>query len=377
MSAATNPGERTSRPAGGASSQEKVPRGLTARVGRFGLLIFLVIAFGAFSLARPSEFASWANIKTTLNQQMPTIIGGLAVMIPLLTNEIDLSVGANISLANIFLAGLTTNDHVATPVAVILAIGVSTAVGALNGLIVVKLQVTSFVGTLGMATLIGGVGLAYSHSADILTVPSGVTAMVQHQVFGLLPLGVVYGIAAMIVVALVLRYLPVGRKLRAVGANPRAATLTGIRPGLYRIASFVFGGALAGIAGVIITGQLGSATAAGTADSLLLPIFAAVFLGSTAFTPGRPNVLGLFLAAIFLAFVSSGLVLLGASLWVSPLINGAALIGAVAFSTWAARMQARQFRAQQLRQLDIEDAADSDAFRGIRQAAHEKETPSI
>lgn len=350
MTAPTNPAERTSL-ADNQPPREKDPRGLTERVGKYGLLIFLFLAFGAFSLARPSEFASWANIRTTLDQQMPVIIGGLAAMIPLLTGDIDLSVAANISLANIFLAGLTTNDHFATPAAVALAILVSTAVGAVNGLIVVKLQVTSFVATLGMATLIGGVGLAYSNSTDILTVPSSVTSMVRYQLIGL-PLSVYYGFAAMLVVAIVLRYLPVGRKLRAVGANPRAATLTGIRPGLYRIASFTLGGTLAGIAGVVITGQLGTATAAGTADALLLPIFAAVFLGSTAFTPGRMNVLGLFVAALFLAFVSSGLVLLGASLWVSPLINGAALILAVAFSTWASRMQARQFRAQQLKQLD-------------------------
>jgi ribose transport system permease protein len=355
MTAPTNPAERTSL-AGGGAPREKIPGGMTERVGKYGLLIFLIVAFAGFSLARPSEFASWANVKTTLDQQTPVIIGGLAVMMTLLAGEIDLSVAANISLSNIFLAGLTTNDHISTPVAVVLAILVSTAVGLLNGLIVVKLQVTSFVATLGMATLISGVGLAYSHSNDILTVPSSVTVMVQHQVFGLVPLAVVYGIVAMLVVAAVLRYLPAGRKLRAVGANPRAAALTGIRPGLYRIASFTFGGTLAGIAGVVLTGQLGSATAAGTADALLLPIFAAVFLGSTAFSPGRPNVLGLFVAALFLAFVSSGLVLLGASQWVSPLINGAALILAVAFSTWAARMQARQFRAQQLRQLDVEDA---------------------
>jgi ribose transport system permease protein len=361
MTAPTNPVERTSL-AGKQAPREKDPRGLTERVGKYGLLIFLILAFGAFSLARPSEFASWANVKTTLDQQMPVIIGGLAAMMTLLTGEIDLSIAANISLANIFLAGLTTNDHFSTPVAVVIAILVSTTVGAVSGLIVVKLQVTSFVATLGMATLIGGVGLAYSNSLDILTVPSSVTTMVRYQLIGL-PLSVFYGVAAMLVVALVLRYLPVGRKLRAVGANPRAAALTGIRPGLYRIASFTFGGCLAGTAGVVITGQLGSATAAGTANALLLPIFAAVFLGSTAFTPGRPNVLGLFVAALFLAFVSSGLVLLGASLWVSPLINGAALILAVAFSTWASRMQARQFRAQQLKQLDAEDATDSDVSR--------------
>jgi len=375
MTAPTNPAARTSL-AGKDAPREKIPRALTERVGKYGLLIFLIVAFAGFSLARPSEFASWQNIRTTLDQQTPVIIGGLAVMIPLLTGEIDLSVAANISLANIFLAGLTTNGHFSTPVAVILAILVSTAVGLLNGLIVVKLQVTSFVATLGMATLLGGIGLAYSHSTDILTVPSSVTTMVRYQVIGL-PLSVFYGFAAMLVVGLVLRYLPVGRKLRAVGANPRAAALTGIRPGLYRIASFTFGGTLAGIAGVVITGQLGSATAAGTADALLLPIFAAVFLGSTAFTPGRPNVPGLFVAALFLAFVSSGLVLLGAPLWASPLINGAALIGAVAFSTWALRMQARQFRAQQLKQLSIEDAMDTAAASAASLGTTgEKPTPS-
>lgn len=332
-------------------------RDLTDVLGRFGLLFFLIVAFALFSAAKPVEFASWDNVRFTLDTQTPVIIGGLAVMIPLLTNEIDLSVAANISLANIMLAGLTTNDGRSTLVGVVAALAVSALVGLANGLIVVKLQVTSFVSTLGMATLLGGVGLAYSDSTDILSVPSSVTDLVRTEVLGL-PLSVWYGFAAMIVVALVLRYLPVGRKVRAVGANPRAAALTGIRPDLYRICSFTFGGLMAGLAGVVLTGQLGSASASGAANSLLLPIFAAVFLGSTAFTPGRHNVLGLFVAALFLAFVSSGLVLLGAPQWASPLINGGALIFAVAFSTWATRMQARRFRAQQLKQMSRDDEND-------------------
>lgn len=328
----------------------KPARGYTETIGRYGLLIFLVLTVVLFSLARPEEFANWDNVRFTLDQQAPVIIGSLAVMIPLLTGEIDLSVAANISLANIMLAGLTTNDGFSTPAAIILAILVSTLVGLVNGLIVEKLQVTSLVSTLGMATLLSGIGLAYSNTTDILTVPAGVTDMARNELFGL-PLSVFYATVAMLVVGLVLRYLPVGRKLRAVGANPRAAALTGIRPGLYRIAGFAFGGLLAGVAGVVITGQLGSATASGAANGLLLPIFAAVFLGSTAFTPGRQNVLGMFVAVLFLAFVSSGLVLLGAPLWASPLINGSALILAVAFSTWALRMQARRLRAQQLKQM--------------------------
>lgn len=331
-----------------------VSRGGSLHLGRFALLGLLVLVFALFSVMKPDEFATWANVQVTLDQQAPVLIGGLAVLVPLLADAIDLSVGANISLANILLAGLTTNDHLGVGLSVVLAILASTAVGLTNGLIVEKLQVTSFVATLAMATLLGGVELAYTHSTDILTVPSGVTSMVRTEVLGL-PLAVWYAFAAMVIVGFVLRYLPAGRKLRAVGANPRAAALTGIRPGLYRIVSFTVGGTLAGIAGVVLTGQLGSATAAGTADTLLLPIFAAVFLGGTAFTPGRLNVPGLLVATLFLAFVSSGLVMVGAPDWESPLINGAALIAAVALSSWALRLRARRFRAEQLRQLEDGD----------------------
>jgi len=326
----------------------------SAHLGRFGLLALLVLVIIIFSVLKPTEFATWANFTQTADQQASVMIGGLAVMLPLLTAEIDLSVAANISFANIVLSVLTTNDHMSVGLGVVLAIVASTAVGLGNGLIVDRLQVTSFVATLGTGTLLGGLGLAVSHSLDILTVPSSVTTIVRTKVWGL-PLSVVYAVVAMAIVGMVLRYLPVGRKIRAVGANPRAAVLTGIRPSLYRVASFTVGGALAGIAGVVITGQLGSATAAGSADTLLLPIFAAVFLGSTAFTPGRPNVLGLFVAALFLAFVSSGLVMMGAPAWESPLINGAALITAVALSSWALRLRARRFRAEQLKQIDRDD----------------------
>jgi ribose transport system permease protein len=151
------------------------------------LLGLLALVFVIFTVVKPDEFATWANVSVTADQQAPVIIGGLAVLIPLLTDSIDLSVGANISLANILLAGLTTNDHLGVEVSVVLAIAASTVVGLANGLIVERLQVTSFVGTLGMATLLTGVGLAYCNSTDILTV----------------------------IVGFALRYLPVGRKLRA------------------------------------------------------------------------------------------------------------------------------------------------------------------
>jgi ribose transport system permease protein len=332
-------------------------RPAVGQLGRFALLALLGIVFIVFGIARPDSFPTWGNAVVTLDQQAPVIIGGLAVMLPLLTDSIDLSVAANISLANIVLAVLTTNYQLPVGVAVLAAILVSGLIGVANGVIMEYLHVSSFVGTLGMATLLTGIGLAFSNSADILTVPPAVVSMVRTQVVGL-PLSVYFAAIALVIVGFVLHFLPVGRKLRAVGANPRAAELTGIRPSRFRILAFTAGGLFAGVAGVVLTGQIGSATAAGSANGMLLPIFAAVFLGSTAFTPGRPNVLGLLVAALFLAFVSSGLVMIGAPIWESPLVNGAALIAAVALSAWALRLRARQLRSEQLKQLE-RDAAQS------------------
>lgn len=327
------------------------------QLGRFGLLGLLAATLIVFGLARPGEFATWDNVAYTLDTQAIVIIGGLAIMIPLLTDTIDLSVAANISTANITLAVLATNHDVALPLAVLLAIAMSTVIGLVNGVVTEHLRVPSFVGTLGMATVLGGLGLAYTGGTDVLTVPVALTEAIRTPTFGL-SRAVYIALACAAIVGFVLRYLPVGRKLRAVGANPRAAELTGIRPRPYRIVSLGLSGTIAGIAGVVLTGQLASASASGAANSLLLPVFAAVFLGSTVFTPGRHNVLGLLVAALFLSFLSSGLVLLGAPVWASPLINGFALIFAIALSAWAVRLRSARFRSQQLKQLD---ELDSDA----------------
>lgn len=359
----TTSAQAPARRRGGASGRSGPLRGLRpsfGHLGRFALVALLGLTFVIFGLARPDSFPTWGNVVVTLEQQAPVIIGGLAIMLPLLTDAIDLSVASNISLANILLAGMTSQHHIGIPLAVVLSILASGLVGVVNGLVLEYLHVSSFVGTLGMATVLTGIGLAYSNSTDILSVPTGVVDMVRTKLWGL-PMSVYYAAVALLIVGLVLRYLPVGRKLQAVGANPRAAELTGIRPSRYRILAFTFGGLLAGIAGVVITGQIGSASAAGSANGELLPIFAAVFLGSTAFTPGRPNVLGLLVAALFLAFVSSGLLMIGAPLWESPLVNGAALIAAVALSSFAQRLRARQLRAEQLKQLERESTQGADS----------------
>ncbi|MFF4504098.1 ABC transporter permease [Streptomyces sp. NPDC001401] len=108
-----------------------------------------------------------------------------------------------------------------------------------------------------------------------------------------------------------LGHSPYGRALYAMGSNPRAANLVGIRVRRNLLLTFVIAGALAGIAGVLQTARVGGATA-DSGTSLLFPALAAVFLGATAIEPGRFNVLGTMIGVVFVSETVSGLTLAGA-----------------------------------------------------------------
>jgi ribose transport system permease protein len=140
--------------------------------------------------------------------------------------------------------------------------------------------------------------------------------------------------------ALLLWYLlaqtPFGRSLYAIGSNPRSAKLVGVRVVGSVWTTFVLAGAIAGIVGVMQLARTGSATA-DTGTNLLFPALAAAFLGATAVVPGFFNVVGTIIGVLFVAVSVSGLTLSGASAWVSPVFNGAALLIAVGLSHYLGR----------------------------------------
>jgi ribose transport system permease protein len=136
----------------------------------------------------------------------------------------------------------------------------------------------------------------------------------------------------------VLAQTPYGRCLYAIGSNPRAARLVGIPVRRYVLLAFAAAGALAGLAGVLQTARTGGATA-DPGTSLLFPALAAAFLGATAIRPGQFNVVGTVIGVLFVAVSVSGLTLAGASDWVNPVFNGAALLVAVVLSSLLGRQR--------------------------------------
>jgi ribose transport system permease protein len=321
-------------------------------LGRFGLPMLLVVVLVVFSLWKPDTFFAWPNFRATFAQQAIILMVAFAVMVPLIVGEFDLSVGANAAFAAIFTVGLSEQQGLNPWLAIACGVAIATGVGVVNGLIVTRLKVNSFVATLGTATAIGGFGQLYTHQQDLQSAPAGLTDIGRTELFGL-PMTVIVAIAVAAVLLIVLQYLPIGRQLLAVGTNRRAAELTGIRADRRIVLVFGAAGLIVGIGGALYGANLGAAGNS-TGPTLLLPAFAGAFLGSTTITPGRFNVLGTIVAVLLLAFTVSGLQQVGVQPWIESVVQGVALVAAVAFSSWAIRMRTARLRDAQLQLLSDE-----------------------
>jgi ribose transport system permease protein len=327
--------------------------------GRYGMVFLLLILLIVFSALRPESFATWQNYRSILDNQTVIVLLAMATMVPLIVGQFDLSVAATLSLSQTLALGLASAHGWPVLLSLAVAVLVGGAVGLFNGLVVVKLKVSAFIATLASATLVGGLGVWFSGGEVIYgDVPEAILNL-NAKIQGF-PLSVLYVIVVALVLWVALTRHPVGRRMYAVGANPRAATLTGVASNRYVIAAFVVSGILAAVAGILLGARLGSAQPS-SGDALLLPAYAGAFLGATAITPGRFNVVGTVVSVYAVAIAVSGLQQVGTSAWFINVFQGAILIAAVALSGYAHRARLNRARKIQLARLRGESSVDDSA----------------
>jgi ribose transport system permease protein len=301
---------------------------------QYGLVIMLLAAIVLFAVLDPHTFMTTANWRAIAQAQSVTAVLGLAVMVPLIAGNFDLSIGANAIMCSFVCAATMSRNHWGLVSAMLVAVAVGTAVGACNGILVTVVRLNGLVGTIGTATILQALVIAYSHD---LPVASGISPSLLSfgvgDVFGIPKLAIVAVVAALVLHYL-LRQTPFGRKLSAIGSNRSAARLVGIRVDRLTVSSYVSAGALAGIAGVLIVAQSGSANPSADGITMLISALTIVFLGAAAFRPGEFSVPGMVVALLLTAVLVSGLTLKGVATWVSPLCYGLALfigMGAAAY----------------------------------------------
>jgi ribose transport system permease protein len=307
---------------------------------KYALFVVWILVIIVFSLAKPHIFPTMSNASTILGSQSTLLFLALGLMIPLTVGEYDLSVAYNLVFSSLLLARLNVDDHVNIILAIIVTLVVASLIGVVNAALIIGVGIDSFVATLGTGTFFGGMALWISNSNVIGGVSNSlVNPIVVDKLFSI-PLEFYYGIGFAIVLWVLYQFTSLGQRLLFVGRNRDVAKLSGIRVNNVRFWALVASGLFAGLAAVVSAGNNGSADPTANV-SMLLPAFAAVYLGATTITPGRFNPWGTTASVYFLVTGITGLELLGAGTFVQELFYGGALVVAVALSILARRRRVR------------------------------------
>lgn len=297
---------------------------------RFSGLYLWAIFIVVFTFWAPKTFPKMPTVHLLASTQAVAGIIAIAVLIPMICGQFDLSVGGVANLTGLVAAEVQVKEHWSLLPTIVLAIAIGVLIGVVNGFVVVVFKVSSFIATLGMGSVLSAFAVIVTGSVE----PPGVAStawndMTQYKIFGFQVI-IYYLLAFALIAWWVIEFTPVGRHLRAAGGNPDAARLSGIRVNRLTWGSLIASGSIAGVGGILYVSLTGPSLTFG--PTLLLPAFAAAFLGSTQLQPGRFNVWGSMLAIFVLATGVQGFQLVSGAQWVGDMFNGVALILAVALA---------------------------------------------
>jgi ribose transport system permease protein len=313
----------------------RLVQGARTWTSRYALIAVFAAIIALFSIINPTVFLTLANAKTIASTQATIALLALAAMLPLAVGQFDISVGYQFGLAQGLCAELIVNHHTPAGVAVIAVLALGMAIGLINGVLVTKLGLNSFIATLGVGILVLGATEWLTKDLTISgAMPSSFVSLGRSTLLGV-PLPFVYVLVACLGLWLALEYTAWGRHCYATGGNARAALLAGVRTSRVTIQCYVLTGLLSAVAGCLSVMILGASSPT-VGLGALLPAFAGAFLGSTSIRPGRFNALGTVIAVYLVACGITGLQQVGAQFYITDIFNGGALLIAVGLARYAA-----------------------------------------
>jgi len=291
-------------------------------LGMVAALALLILVFGLAA----RNFFTLTTFRTMANQIPDTTVVAVGMTFVLIIAGIDLSVGSVLALAGAMLGIALVNWGWPLLPAVALCLLVGLACGAINGLIVIRWRLPSFIVTLGMLEAARGAAYLMTGSRTIY-IGAPVEVVTDTAILGLsLPF-----VLAILIVAggqLVLSRTVFGRYLIAIGTNEEAVRLSGIDPRPYKVAVFVLCGLLAALGAVIQSARMSSANP-NTAIGFELQAIAAVVIGGTSLMGGRGSVVRSFFGVLIIAVLGTGLAQVGAQESTKRLITGCVIVAAV------------------------------------------------
>jgi ribose transport system permease protein len=298
-----------------------------ATLQRFGPFLALVVVCIALAFMSP-DFLTVSNAFDVMRQVSINAVIAFGMTLSILLGGIDLSVGSILAVSSVLAAMTMTGGHNAVLAAAV-AIAAGAVMGSLNGVVIAKGNVAPFIATLGMMTLLRGVALVFANGSPISGFSSEFFALLGGGYVGrLIPVPVVLMLAMFAVFWFMLSRTVFGRHVYATGGNPEAARLSGVNTDRVQILVYTISGAMAALAGVILTSRLDSAQPTAGAGYELDAI-TAVVLGGTSLAGGRGWIFGTLVGALLIGVLNNGLNLMGVSAFYQQVVKGSVILLAV------------------------------------------------
>lgn len=317
-------------------------------------VIFAFVLFSVFAVSRYALFRNPVTWRNLFTQNADVGIIALGMTLVVVGAGIDLSVGSMLALASVggmmilngLLASSTPEIAAATITVGTMAIGTA-ILGAINGLVIARFRVAPFVATLVGLLVYRSLALALANGGTItsdsrvewskvalsgLWLPLPPMMQRPNQIALLLPWSMFVFIGVALLLGFVLNYTPYGRRLTAVGSNPKAAKYSGVSVAAIRWWSYVILGACVGLAGWVGSARLNSATSTTLGQLYELDAIAAVVIGGTPLSGGRGRIFGTLIGVLLLGMITIALVAEGVSGYWQGVVKGAIILAAVLIS---------------------------------------------
>lgn len=293
-------------------------------------ILFLVLLVIVFSVTT-KHFFTGGNITTVLFVASVLILGTIAQSVVVVTQNLDLSVGAVMAAAAYIPLLLLGRSPTLLTWYIPFALAIGVVLGLVNGVLVAFLKIPSLIATLGTMSLFRGLVYAVGNGTQISVnqQPGWILAFISKSLFSI-PLLVFFTAIVAVVVALFLRRNRYGRMFYAVGSSTQASIFYGLPKKRVVLAAFSLGGFIAAIAGVFLAAQAGTVTV-DIATGYELQTLAAAVIGGLSLFGGTGSVIGATAGALVIAVLNNGLVQLGLSGYWQGFIQGCAIVAAVAF----------------------------------------------
>jgi rhamnose transport system permease protein len=306
------------------------------------LVIVLVLSLVLGRVLSPM-FLTGANITNVLADLTEIALMALPMTLIIVAAEIDLSV-ASVLGASSALMGVLWHMGLPMPLVIVLVLIVGALAGLLNGLVIVRLNLPSLAVTIGTLALFRGLAYVLLGDQAVADFPAGYTAFgINNLGSTFIPLPFVFVIVGAVVFTVLLQATAFGRSLYAIGANPTAATFSGIEVAKIRLRLFVLSGVMSALAGVVYTLRFTSARG-DNGEGFELSVIAAVLFGGVSIFGGRGSMFGVLLSLLIIGVLKNALTLDDVSSETLTIVTGVLLLASVLIPNLVARWRAMRDR---------------------------------